>query len=50
MEYHIVYPTYLLGGWVLCIKFGLEKEWAHTNENINNSDLDGMSLVSFLPK
>ena len=51
MEYHdVLHNISLIAGWVFkkCIKFGLEEEHTRYNdENINNSDLDGMSLASF---
>ena len=50
MEYHDVLPTISRSRMIecLCIKFGLEEEhirWKY--ENINNSNLDGISLASF---
>ena len=40
------YLTYLLAGRVFCIKFDLEEEHLKC-ENVNNLNLDGMSLASF---
>ena len=49
MEYHDVLPNiYLLAGWVFMHRIwpGRRAHWVN-DENINNLDLDGISLASF---